>query len=82
MKRLLVVSLTLAALFGSSSLAAAQQCRLFGFAQLPPTTLALGEVVHFYAANYPEVAQALFNARDAWDSTLRSTESATGMASS
>lgn len=69
MKRLLVVSLTMAALFGSSTLAAAQQCRLFNFAQLPPTTLALGQVMYFYAVNYPEVAQALVSARDAWDST-------------
>lgn len=70
MKRFLVLSLSMATLFGSMTIASAQQCRLTGFGQLPSNTpLALGEIMYYYAANFPDVGQALVSARDAWDST-------------
>jgi len=69
MKRSVVLAVTMAALFGSATLATAQ-CALTGFTHLPPNTpLALGETMYYYAANFPDVGLALVNARDAWDGT-------------
>lgn len=69
MKRFVVLSVTMAALLGSATLATAQ-CALTGFGQLLPNTpLALGDTMYYYAANFADVGLALVNARDAWDST-------------
>lgn len=70
MKRLLVLSLMIAGFLASTTPAAAQRCALLGFTQLPSTTIALGEVMYYFAATYADVGLALVNARDAWDSTF------------
>lgn len=71
MKRLAVFLLATALSVWSAAVAAAQ-CPLPGFTQLPsnpPIPIALGPLMYFYAFNYPDVANAVIAARDAWNVT-------------
>lgn len=71
MKPCAVVALIIAVGFGNVAVASAQiPCLIGNFSQLPPNTgLALGPTVYSAAITYPDVANAIVAARDAWDVT-------------
>ena len=69
MKRVAIAALTAAVCLGYVAVASAQVPCLIG-SQLPPNTaLALGPTVYWAAVTYPDVANAIVVARDAWDVT-------------
>ena len=71
MKRMSMMSVTIAICLGYAVLAAAQiPCVLTSFSQLPSNTgLYLGPDTYIAAVQYPEFGLAIAAARDAWNAT-------------